>query len=875
MKITLAADVPMRTERCVRGRGVGWLAGALLGLSHAGLAATITVTSTADSGAGSLRQAILDSNASAGVLDTIAFAIGSGVQTITPLSALPIVTDPVVIDGTTQPGYAGTPIIELAGGGLAATGLEIAAGNSTVRALVIHGFNRGIWLKSDGNTVEGSFIGTDTTGTQGLGNGTGVWISSSSGNTIGGSTPAARNLVSASTNIGILMDQAPDTVVAGNFIGTDITGTVDLGNQGSAGGYAGVSIQISDDVLIGGTAGTTPGGPCTGACNLISGNDGNGITIYLAAARVLVQGNFIGVDAGGTTGLGNSFYGVEVGAGSTNAVIGGTSPAARNVISGSALGGIFLGLGGNSSGHVVSGNYIGTDATGAATIPSGGYGVLVASSPGMTIGGSAAGAGNLISGHTQSGVTLNSGGNVVQGNRIGTDASGALPLPNGDFGVDIQGSGNTIGGTAAGAGNVIAFHKRDGIYVWNNATGNAIRGNAVFSNGSLGIELIPPLGPTPNDPNDGDTGANERQNFPIISSVTTLGPAGSGTRIQGLLHSAPSTTYELDFFENPGCANFAREFVEGQTYLGSGQVSTDGTGTGVFDVTVPVAVAPGARISATATDPSGNTSEFSQRIIFSMAPASGLSSGGTSVTLSGTDFSPGATVSIGPASATNVTVGSFVQITATTPALAAGAAYDVVVANADGSAGTLAKGWVSDFLDVPQGQLFHSFVTTLVSNAITAGVGGGLYGVNDNTLRQQMAVFLLKAKHGLCYSPPGCTGVFGDVPCPSTFADWIEALAAEGITGGCGGGNYCPQNPVRRDQMAVFLLKAEHGSAYAPPSCTGVFADVPCPGVFADWIEQLAAELITGGCGGGNYCPLNPNTRGQMAVFIVKTFGLQ
>ena len=99
-------------------------------------------------------------------------------------------------------------------------------------------------------------------------------------------------------------------------------------------------------------------------------------------------------------------------------------------------------------------------------------------------------------------------------------------------------------------------------------------------------------------------------------------------------------------------------------------------------------------------------------------------------------------------------------------------------------------------------------------------------------------------------------------------------MAAEGITGGCGGGNFCPANPVRRDQMAVFLLKGEHGSSYVPPACAGIFGDVPCPSPFADWIEQLSAEMITGGCGGGNYCPLNPNTRGQMAVFLVKTFHL-
>jgi hypothetical protein len=107
------------------------------------------------------------------------------------------------------------------------------------------------------------------------------------------------------------------------------------------------------------------------------------------------------------------------------------------------------------------------------------------------------------------------------------------------------------------------------------------------------------------------------------------------------------------------------------------------------------------------------------------------------------------------------------------------------------------------------------------------------------------------------------------------FPDWIEELSIEQITAGCGGGNYCPDSPVTRAQMAVFLMKAEHGSSYTPPACHGMFADVPCPGGFAvNWIEQLSIEGITGGCGGGNYCPDNPVTRGQMAVFLVTTFGL-
>ena len=113
-------------------------------------------------------------------------------------------------------------------------------------------------------------------------------------------------------------------------------------------------------------------------------------------------------------------------------------------------------------------------------------------------------------------------------------------------------------------------------------------------------------------------------------------------------------------------------------------------------------------------------------------------------------------------------------------------------------------------------------------------------------------------------------------PCSANFAPWIEEFAAEGITGGCGNGSYCPDANVRRDQMAVFLLKGKYGASFTPPPCAGVFDDVVCPSTFANWIEQLAAEGITGGCGGGgnNYCPGSNNTRGQMAAFLVKAFNL-
>jgi uncharacterized repeat protein (TIGR01451 family) len=181
-----------------------------------------------------------------------------------------------------------------------------------------------------------------------------------------------------------------------------------------------------------------------------------------------------------------------------------------------------------------------------------------------------------------------------------------------------------------------------------------------------------------------------------------------------------------------------------------------------------------------------------------------------------------------------------------------------------------------DFLDVPPPSMFHDDVNTIARHGITAGCGGGNYCPDVAVSRAQMAVFLLKSKYGAAHVPPPCTGIFGDVACPGGFAaDWIEELAGEGITGGCGGGNYCPDSPVTRAQMAVFLLKALLGAAYVPPSATGIFADVP-PGSFAaDWIEDLANRSITGGCGAGNYCPGASATRGQMAVFLVKTFGLE
>ena len=181
-----------------------------------------------------------------------------------------------------------------------------------------------------------------------------------------------------------------------------------------------------------------------------------------------------------------------------------------------------------------------------------------------------------------------------------------------------------------------------------------------------------------------------------------------------------------------------------------------------------------------------------------------------------------------------------------------------------------------DFLDVPPGDPFHDYVISVARAGITAGCGAGNYCRNNPVTRGQMAVFLLKSKYGSSYIPPACTGVFDDVTCPSTFANWIEQLFAEGITAGCGTDLYCPDDPVTRQQMAVFILRTENGSAYDPPACTGIFDDVVCPSPFADWIEKLYADAVTGGCATDplRYCPTSANTRGQMAVFLTKAFEL-
>jgi hypothetical protein len=182
----------------------------------------------------------------------------------------------------------------------------------------------------------------------------------------------------------------------------------------------------------------------------------------------------------------------------------------------------------------------------------------------------------------------------------------------------------------------------------------------------------------------------------------------------------------------------------------------------------------------------------------------------------------------------------------------------------------------ASFADVPTTNPFYRFIEALFHHSVTGGVGPGLYGPAGATTRDQMAVFLLRAMNPTL-NPPPCVppNLFADVPETSPFCRWIEEIASRGISSGCGGGNYCPIQPVSREQMAVFVLRAWDPTVNPAPCGTPVFADVPAGSPFCRWIEELARMGIVTGCGGGNYCPTQPVTREQMAVFITATFGLR
>jgi hypothetical protein len=272
--------------------------------------------------------------------------------------------------------------------------------------------------------------------------------------------------------------------------------------------------------------------------------------------------------------------------------------------------------------------------------------------------------------------------------------------------------------------------------------------------------------------------------------------------------------------------------------------------------------------------------------VTSISPECGPAAGATPVTIDGFSFDSAATVTIAGLPAVNVVVVSSTQITADTPPNSAGTVGDVVVTNPGPVTATLTNGYAYDFLDVLSGNPFEPFVCKLVRGLITGGCDATHYCPNGPIVRSQMSVFILRAVHGPTYVPPvaNCaTYPFPDVTCPSAFANFILEAFNEGIMGvgedtACGAGLFCPSHAVTRLSMAYILLRGEHGGSYVPPSAncgTFPFLDVPCPSQDADFVGELVAEGITGGCDATHYCPTASLNRAQMAVFITVTFNLQ
>ncbi|MCH9662935.1 MAG: hypothetical protein K0U66_04665, partial [Gammaproteobacteria bacterium] len=290
--------------------------------------------------------------------------------------------------------------------------------------------------------------------------------------------------------------------------------------------------------------------------------------------------------------LGNGDEGVEVSS-ATNTIIGGSVVGARNVIAGNSSAGI---RDDGSSGTTIQGNYIGVDSTGTATLGNN-FGIQTwSSSTNGVIGGSGANEGNVIGGNTYQGILLySSSGYTVQGNYIGTDSTGTVDLGNQENGIVISsGSNHLIGGTGAGGGNVIAFNALDGITI-SSSTGNSILGNQIYSNGDLGIDLEND-GVTANDVGDGDAGANDLQNYPVLSTVSTT---GAQVTIDGSLNSTATTTFRIEFFASASADS--SYYGEAERYLGFATVTTDGSGNATISETLSVVVAAGEQVTATAT----------------------------------------------------------------------------------------------------------------------------------------------------------------------------------------------------------------------------------------------------------------------------------
>ncbi len=445
-----------------------------------------------------------------------------------------------------------------------------------------------------GVTMIGNLIGTNVDGSVALGNaGFGIKIAGGLGVTIGSGAVGDRNVVSGNAGPGILVDGS-SFANSGNTIQRNYIGVNGLGTSG---------IPNTDGIVV------VQSGPLI-IDNLISGNSDDGIDISGDGPATTIQGNIIGLDHTGKIDFGsNADNGIEINNSPGN-TIGGITIGQRNIISGNDANGIFI-TGALSVGNVIQGNFIGTDITGTLARGNTDHGIVLGAGVTNTVigtdgnGSNDAAEGNVISGNGGDGVAINGAvSTTIAGNRIGSNGNGNLPLPNNGNGVSISSaSPTTIGGAGGSLPNTIAFNQGAGIAVIS-GSGVTARGNAIFENGALGIDLYP-VSVTVNDADDTDVGANNLQNFPFISAALS----GSTTTVTGSLTSLPNATYQIDFYasDSPDGSSFG----QGQRHLGSTSLVLDGSGTGAISVSGLAATLNGEFVTATATDAAGNTSEFS------------------------------------------------------------------------------------------------------------------------------------------------------------------------------------------------------------------------------------------------------------------------
>jgi len=460
---------------------LGWLLGAAWPAS--GL--TLVVTNHADAGPGTLREAITTVNLVPGA-DGILFNLPSDApRTITFLSALPEVTDPLFLDGRSQPDYDTRPVIELDGSQLfMANGISLRTTNATVRGLALTGFGgAGISIEGGGgHFIVDNVVGADPEGLAARGNAVGLEVVDAANNAIGGTLPEDGNII-AGNDTGILVTGASTgNLIQGNLVGLAADGRTALPNR--------VGVEIHAD-------GNTVGGAEPGAGNAVSGNLDQGLVVE--GVGNVIQGNLIGLDREGQLAVGNGLAGLWI-VGGRNHTIGGVEPGAGNVISGNLGTGLDL----SGSGHVVQGNIIGLNAAGTALAPNGteeSDAAVIVQGPWHTLGGAGA-AGNVLSGNTGDGLVLRGEmtvSNVIQGNVVGLAAQGDAIMPNGRHGVVLEmGAGhNTLGGSGAGDGNILSGNRHHGLVlqspnnvVQGNRIGVAANGVTPRGNGEHGMQFL-------------------------------------------------------------------------------------------------------------------------------------------------------------------------------------------------------------------------------------------------------------------------------------------------------------------------------------------------------------------------------------------------